>query len=476
MAEPLGHWRDRARTNWLVGADAQQSGEWTEIHWQEILDYRQRSNYLPTVLLVEPDSWRFLAGFVAACSAGCPLVLGSANWAEPERQQVLEQVQPDLVWGSESWMVPAIRQQRFDCARPQPGWILIPTGGSSGQIRFAVHTWSTLTAAVLGFQHYFQVERVHSCCVLPLYHVSGLMQFMRSFLSGGQLAILPPQAIEAAMNQLNPSDFFLSLVPTQLHRLLHHSDSSRAIEWLRGFRTVLLGGAPAWPKLLETARTHQIRLAPTYGMTETAAQVATLKPEEFLQGQTGCGQVLPHAQLTIVDAAGQTLSSNQVGTIAIQSTSLALGYYPDLWHDSTWQTDDLGYFDAAGYLHLVGRNSSKIITGGEKVFPTEVEAAIRATQLVHDVCVVGLPDREWGEVVTAAYVPVSTEVTIAALQAAVAPLLSSIKRPKRWIALEQLPRNGQGKLNYEQLKQQVGQKVEEGRGQKAEGKGQKNDG
>jgi o-succinylbenzoate---CoA ligase len=140
-------------------------------------------------------------------------------------------------------------------------------------------------------------------------------------------------------------------------------------------------------------------------MTETAAQIATLKPAEFLQGKSGCGQVLPHAILTIVpDSVLPQVSSasSPFGRIAIQAKSLMLGYFPDAApHFDKLLTDDLGYFDAQGNLQIVGRSSRKIITGGENVFPTEVEAAIRATGLVADVYVVGMPDQIWGEAIVA---------------------------------------------------------------------------
>ena len=75
---------------------------------------------------------------------------------------------------------------------------MIPTGGSSGQIKFAIHTWETLKASVQGFTEYFQLKQVNSFCVLPLYHVSGLMQFMRSFTTGGKLAIIPFKTLESS--------------------------------------------------------------------------------------------------------------------------------------------------------------------------------------------------------------------------------------------------------------------------------------
>jgi O-succinylbenzoic acid--CoA ligase len=202
-------------------------------------------------------------------------------------------------------------------------------------------------------------------------------------------------------------------------------------------------------------------------MTETASQVVTLKPEDFLSGNSSSGQVLPHAQVTIRSSTGKILGANQTGIVTIEADSLALGYYPAgepfnpksklCWKRTKEATqnlnsDDLGFFDQQGYLTIVGRRNNKIITGGENVFPAEVEAAILATHLVTDVCVVGLPDHYWGQVVTAVYVPNSIEVSLASLQAAVKDKLSKFKRPKSWVAVENLPRNAQGKVNYEQLK------------------------
>ncbi|MHC5732220.1 MAG: hypothetical protein ACYTXY_50800, partial [Nostoc sp.] len=103
--------------------------------------------------------------------------------------------------------------------------------------KFAIHTWETLISSVQGFTEYFQLIQVNSFCVLPLYHVSGLMQFMRSFTTRGKLAILPFKAVEKGqLLNLKQSDFFISLVPTQLQRLLENPELT---EWLSQFNTVL---------------------------------------------------------------------------------------------------------------------------------------------------------------------------------------------------------------------------------------------
>lgn len=447
--EPLTYLKNRD-VDWLIGQDNQR---FTQLAEQLHLQLAQLLQYgtAPKILLVEQDPIRFLAGFIAACAAGCPVFLGNPNWVKQEWQQVFKLVQPDLILGHGDWGL-AVRDYypsypAMICNSP---WIMIPTGGSSGQIRFAIHTWETLIASVQGFQEYFQSQQVNSFCVLPLYHVSGLMQFLRSFTTGGQIAILPFKKLENWL-ELVPDKFFISLVPTQLQRLL---DKPESATWLSRFRTVLLGGAPSWLELLKQARYHSVRLALTYGMTETASQIVTLKPEDFLNGNTSCGQVLPHAQVTVCSATGQQLSTNQTGFISVQAKSLALGYYPNLFtNQDKFQPDDLGYFDNQGYLNIVGRSSNKIITGGENVYPSEVEAAIRATKLVSDVCVLGVPDQHWGQVITAVYVPSHSTITTGVIQAALKDKLSRFKHPKHWLPVESLPRNSQGKLNYEQLQQ-----------------------
>ena len=433
--------QERAGEDWLIERDGRAFLELANQAIAELREEKTRSPHPPVIFLAEPDPIHFLAKFIAACTTDCHLFLCNPTWTDPEWAQVRALAPSPLA----------------PCPSPL---ICIPTGGSSGSIRFAMHTWDTLMASVTGFRQYFEVEQIHSCCVLPLYHVSGLMQFLRSLTSGGKFAILPYKTLEASHPlPFDPTDFFLSLVPTQLQRLLApfsfpHRPIPPSPHLL--FKTILLGGAPASSELLEQARQLNIPLAPTYGMTETASQVATLKPADFLQGKIGCGQTLPHAEITVCSATtGKALGVNQTGVVTIAAKSLALGYYPELFSDSNFSTDDIGWLDERGYLHIVGRQSDKIITGGENVFPAEVEAAILATGLVQDVGVIGVSDRHWGEAIAAIYVPTAANLTATTLKSALENRLSKFKLPKHWIAVKQLPRNAQGKLNRQELRRLV---------------------
>lgn len=474
---PLDLVRQRSIKPWLVGVDRTQLLEFAQERVDQLQDYdRSPSNSTdrPVIFLAERDPLRFLASFIAASSQPSALFLCNPDWRTQEWQQLYRLVAPTHVWSQGLREIPLLAIQPRAIAPSDPSIagqprvslpnsdracsILIPTGGTSGQLRFAVHTWETLRASVLGMQAHFGVDRIHSLCVLPLYHVSGLMQFLRSLLTGGQLCIHDWKQLESGeLPPIAPEDFFLSLVPTQLQRLMQAEIDPA---FLRSLRAILLGGAPAWEGLLQAARSRQWPIAPTYGMTETASQVATLKPVEFLAGTTGAGRPLPHAQITIHAPTGEPVPAGTMGTIAIHTRSRMVGYFPDraigrdsdASHLEPFIPDDVGYLDHEGYLHLLGRASDKIITGGENVFPAEVEAVIRSTPWVQDVCVLGIDDPTWGQSVVAVYVPSQPEATAEAIQGEIAHQLSRYKQPKKWIALDQMPRNPQGKINRSVLR------------------------
>ncbi|BAW96170.1 O-succinylbenzoyl-CoA synthetase [[Synechococcus] sp. NIES-970] len=375
-------------------------------------------------IIDQTDPVIFATEFHQAIAQGKSVLLVNPTWQQSEREQLkqlCQRTQPPEIFSQKSH-------------------ILIPTGGTSGQLKFAIHTPATLSASVRGFQQFFQLEQVNCFCILPLYHVSGLMQLWRSHVSQGVFRLGNYADLKrGVLPDLNVREFCLSLVPTQLQVLLEICP-----EWLAQFRLVLLGGAPPWRSLLDKARKFQIQLALTYGMTETASQVVALKPEDFLAGKNCAGQVLPHGKLSF--------SAQQL--ISIEATSLFQGYYPQFSDRKILETDDVGYLDTAGYLHLFGRQSQKIISGGENIYPAEIESVIFATDLVQDVAIVGFPDPYWGETVAAA-VSLKKQVALQTLKTAIASQLSPYKQPKHWLLLEKLPRNAQGKLNRSQLRQMI---------------------
>ena len=439
----------------------------------------------PLLLIAEPDPLDFLASFWAALLSGWNIALANPNWGTQEWQSALQILSPDLVWASNSLSNAAPNQALSNAiadpnaptpdenlspkqaSSPFPS-ILIPTGGTSGQLKFAHHTWQTLLTATASFCHTFPTP-VNTYCVLPLHHVSGLMQILRAWYSHGQVIITTFKLLETTAPAIDdPHNWYISLVPTQLTRLLQANKGT----WLSQFQAVFIGGAPTWPALLNQATKQNIPICLSYGTTETAAMVAALSPKDFLTdsaAQNTSGYSLSHAKIEI-QADGKPLPPNAIGQIVIHAASIALGYYAQSpsFAPQTFHTDDLGYLTPSGQLHITGRASSKIISGGENIFPAEVEAALRSTGQLKDVHVFGQLDPQWGEIVTAAFVPAHSQVTVSSIQAAIArdtaqfspedtppTQLSRYKYPKKWISLSVIPRSAQGKLLKSELMAQI---------------------
>ncbi len=428
MIELLDFLKKRTDETWLINYNSQEFYDLTLQIYETISDFSQPQR----VLIFNHNSFTFLAHFLGATAAKCPIFLGNYDWQESEWEQVFNLVKPQIILSNTT-----IQQTDFFSSQKiynsWDNYIMIPTGGTSGKIKFAIHSWQSLTASVTAFQKYFKLKQINFCCTLPLYHVSGLMQFLRCLLMGGKFLIWDYQSLKNHIYpEIKPQSYFISLVPTQLQFLLEQNP-----QWLAQFKTVLLGGAPPWQSLLNKAREYKINLAITYGMTETASGVVTLKSEDFLQGNNSTGQLLPHTKIKI----------NENGNIYINSDSNFLGYYPNLLTNNDYfQTDDLGYFDEEEYLYIIGRNSRKIISGGENIYPEEIEALILATDLVKDVCVIGVADHKWGEVVTAIYVTKNNDISEEMIIKKIENKLTKYKLPKKWINVTEIPRNKQGKL------------------------------
>lgn len=416
----------------------------------------------PKILLLEPDPLRFCAAAIAFFKMGRgSLFLGNPAWKIAELSQVAQILEPDCLWGSPEMMSQWLQVNNHlknESPKSTPYsrdqlLIYFPTGGSSGKIRFVAHSVSTLTAAVQGLIPFLNPfldtsSQINSFCLLPLFHVGGFMQWWRSALTGGKFCLMDYGTVKTNPPQLNQHGYITSLVPTQLNYLMHHQP-----QFLTQFQLIFLGGAPAWSELLAQARLSNLPLAPTYGMTETAGQIATLTPTEFLQGKGGVGQVLPHGEVTIKFGdrrlAHNSQASQRMGLITLKATSLFLGYYPQLKTFETWETGDLGMLKN-GYLWVIGRQNRQIISGGENIDPQEIENYLLTQNLVKDIIIVGLGDRHWGEALTAIFVP-QDYINIDQIARTLKTHLAPHKCPKHWLPVPEIQRSSMGKVNYKAL-------------------------
>lgn len=391
------------------------------------------------VFICSKDPNEFMECFLAAAFLGVPVFLGNPNWKENEWEQVFEQVSPALIFG-DAPVFPELSDVMARDLKPFCEHIMIPTGGTGGKVKFAMHTWESLANSAEATADFFNIGKgeMKSYCLLPLYHISGLIQVVRmAFLEG---EIIFPSLGEDIFGKQNYEGYCLSLVPTQLERFMQ---DPKYLEILRTFDVIFLGGAAADFYLLDRAREEGLRLAPVYGMTETGSMVAAIRPEDFLAGEEGF-QELPHVKISI----------NEDNLIVVRGDSLFSGYFPSRpMGKSVWVTDDVGFIDDEGHLFVLGRADRIIVTGGEKVDPNEVEREIMATGLVRSAFVFGRQDAEWGQRVVAVCLSLNKgEDYSDQIKEKLKEKLVNYKIPKDWLMLDELPIDEKGKLNENALR------------------------
>lgn len=286
--------------------------------------------------------------------------------------------------------------------------------------------------------------------VLPLFHIGGLAILLRSVIYG-ITAIVHPRFDPRAVNEAIERDgaTLVSVVATMLERML---DARGERPYPSTLRAVLLGGGPVPRPLLERCVRLRAPVIQTYGMTETASQAATLAPVDMLRKLGSAGRPLLPVELRVMQA-GQAVPPGEIGEIVVRGPTVTPGYAdrPDATaqaiRDGWLHTGDLGYLDAEGYLYVIDRRDDLIISGGENVYPAEVETALRAHPAVADAAVVGLPDPHWGQRVAAAVaLRPGQQITADALIAFCGSRLARYKLPREIRFVAEVPRNAGGKL------------------------------
>jgi O-succinylbenzoic acid--CoA ligase len=330
------------------------------------------------------------------------------------------------------WRSPAQARHDLDATA-----VVIHTSGTSAapkpiELTYGNLLWSALGSAVaLGLD---ADERW--LCALPLSHVGGLSILVRSAIYATTAIVHERFETERVLQALRDERITLvSLVATTLARLL-----DAGLEHPPALRCALTGGGPIPPALVERATTAGIPVSMTYGLTESCSQATTTPLAAIARGDLGAGPRLfcTHAR---TDAGGEIL---------LQGPTIAPGA---IAQDGWLHTGDLGSFDARGGLWITGRKADTIVSGGENVAPSEVEAVLEAHADVLEAAVLARPDEQWGEAVTAIVVPRPKRAPDAAeLRAHCAAKLAAYKVPKQIeLRAEPLPRTRSGKLLRREL-------------------------
>lgn len=342
---------------------------------------------------------------------------------------------------------------------PKKDQAILFTSGTTGKPKGARLTFSNhfYSAVASGWRLGVLPDDCWLCC-LPLYHVGGMAILLRSCLYGTAVELHDGFNAAAVSESLDSGRITLiSLVPTMLHRLLSYREGRR---WPAALRHVLLGGAAAPPALIEASRQLEIPISATYGLTEAASQVCTSLHEDFYRKPGSVGRPLLFTQVGIFSKDGQELPALEPGEIVVSGPTVMAGYDQNdetgagILQDGRLHTGDIGYMDKDGDLWVLQREGDIIISGGENVYPTEVEAVLTSHPAVVAACVIGIQDEEWGQRVAAAVVPTeSGAISAEELLTYCRQDLAGYKLPRVVVFVNALPQTASGKIQRQSVLQ-----------------------
>ena len=321
--------------------------------------------------------------------------------------------------------------------------VIMNTSATTGQFKSVPLRWGQIRAHVQASKEVLgKTEQDNWLMVLPIFHVSGLSILLRSLYNGTAVTILPKYD-EAQVLKLIESENInmMSLVPTILTQLepsiSHHK-----------LRVILLGGEFIPMALIDACEKKSLPIYKTYGMTETFSQSVTFSVLDYPHKRDSVGKPLPGMQVRIdkPDADG-------VGEIHLTGPMVMTGYIDKEPIDGDLNTDDIGYVDEDGFVYILNRRKDLIISGGENIYPKELEDLVYTLPSVKECAVVPVPDPKWGQV-PALFVAFhdGESMTADEIVSFMTKSLAKYKVPKYVNILSALPRNGTGKIVRNELR------------------------
>jgi long-chain acyl-CoA synthetase len=471
------------------------------------IEFNQESNCVATALirlgikpgdhvaLYAPSSYRWLVCYFGILKAGAVAVTLPSMLTRGELRQLLDDAQPRILFTVDERMddlgdrrdhpnLEKIISPRGDvsydrllktgsCAfkaidlnRRETAAILY-TGGTTGTPKGVMLTHENIKSSVHNVCHYeHSSQEDRALCFLPPNHIFAQIHIMNSMVyAGGSVVIQPSFDLERVLDAIKRhriTKFYG--VPTIYYRLLQ-------IEGLKeklGVVDYCFSAAASMPGEIVRewkTRTH-LAVHESYGMTETATMVTYNHHIRHVIGSVGTPVNIVEVQ--IKDPKGNVLRQGEEGEICISGPNVMKGYLnkPDETKAVFWgewlRSGDIGVFDEGGYLYIIDRIKDMIITGGENVYPREIEEILYKIPEVGECSVIGLPDKEYGERVTACIVPKRKdwEIDPPSLRFFLKTQLSSFKVPKDFIFLEELPKGSTGKILKRELKKQIMDKLQ----------------
>jgi acyl-CoA synthetase (AMP-forming)/AMP-acid ligase II len=350
------------------------------------------------------------------------------------------------------------------------GAIQLYTSGTTGNPKGAVLTHGSMSAAMSRSREIDEAwaewagEDV-SLIAMPQFHIGGTGWTVITLNAAATGVLLGKPEIEDIIDAIERHGVTKTFaVPAVLAMILNHPRSAGAD--LSSVRVLTYGASPIPLDILRRSMAlfPSAQFVQMYGATETSGTIVYLPPEDHHVGGTrrmaGCGKPLPGVEIRIADATGEPLPTGQIGEVLVRSAQVMSGYHrldeatAKAFVEGGWyRTGDAGYLDEDGYLYLYDRVKDMIVSGGENIYPVEVENALHEHPGVRDCAVIGVPDERWGEAVKAVIVrEPGAEVSPDELIAFARERIAGYKVPKSVDFADMLPRNPSGKILKKELR------------------------
>jgi acyl-CoA synthetase (AMP-forming)/AMP-acid ligase II len=403
----------------------------------------------------------------------------STLFVGPEYFSIVEQMRPQLrtvrtvialsghhpEWQDyRSWRDAQVADDPLLPVEPDDVVLQLYTSGTTGRPKGVQLTQANLLTFVAAAKELWPAtQRDVGLVCMPQYHFAGISVVCVDIAAGCRSVVV---------REVNP-DEILTLIPSERVTMaffvpavllfLLQAPGCRQTDF-SSLRHVVYGASPIPLDLLrEAVATFHCDFGQVYGMTETTGSITYLPPEDHDPAGTprmrSCGRPLAAAEIRVVDDLGRELPAGQVGEIVCRSRLNMKGYWNMASETARtirgeWlHTGDAGYFDAEGYLYIYDRVKDMIVSGGENIYPAEIESALFGHPAVSDVAVIGVPDARWGEAVKAIIVRTpGAEVTAEELIAFARERIAGYKLPKSIDFVDALPRNPSGKILKRELR------------------------
>ncbi|KRN78851.1 o-succinylbenzoate--CoA ligase [Fructilactobacillus lindneri] len=327
------------------------------------------------------------------------------------------------------------------------------TSGTTGKPKGVLQTYRNHWSSAIGANLNLPVTAKDTwICAVPLFHISGFSIMMRSLIYGMSVRLYDHFDEESINHDLITGvGTIISVVPYMLKKLL----SKKSEPYSSYFSYMLLGGGEIDIATLQACRDEQINVIQSYGMTETASQVVALNPIDAINKIGSVGKPLFPVSLKIADS----IALNQVGQVLLKAANISPGYLNETNHnqftsEGWFKTGDLGYLDSDGFLYLKSRLSELIISGGENIYPREVENVINQFPGIVESAVIGKQNSTWGSV-PVAFIVTNKVINLQQLSDYLTSKMAKYKVPKQFILIDELPKTNNGKIRRKLLQSKI---------------------